>query len=147
MAWLCPCFQDRDASASDGQRAAAELVALLRMRSTPVFNDLEGAGIQLESPHILVAALAGKAAAVRYQDRLDDAERLIRSAIARAEQAAMSKAVADGYYTLALVQEERQQIVGALESMLSAKKQYAEIGDTASEGDASRQLARMTLKK
>lgn len=57
----------------------------------------------------------------------------------------MSRAVANAYYTLAVVQEGRQQIAIALESMFSAKKQYQAIGDPASE--AERQLARTRIKR
>lgn len=108
------------------------------------FTELVAAGRVLRQPHMVFAALMGKAEAVRYQDRLEDAEALLRDAIAEAEKGHLAKMKADGLYTLALIQEERNRITDALASMTAAGTQYQQLNDTASAEDAAEQLHRIS---
>jgi hypothetical protein len=108
------------------------------------FTTLEDAGRVLKEPQIVVAALMGNAEAVRFQDRLEDADHLLRAAVAEAAKASMAKLEADGLYTLALVQEERNLIADALNTLHGARALYQKIGDIASAEDAKDQLNRMS---
>jgi tetratricopeptide (TPR) repeat protein len=90
---------------------------------------------------LTVAALAQRAGAVRYQDRLPEALALYQQARQEAEAAHLQKIAADSLYNEAIVCHEMGD-AQAIERMLAARDRYRQLGDHESEEDAADSVAR-----
>jgi len=101
-----------------------------------MLEDIEITAREISSPELIVASVQGQAEAARFQNQLDVAITLLRRAIDDAGRAHMAKAVADSFYTLAIVQHERGLVADALESITQARNQYEAIQDLESVKDA-----------
>jgi tetratricopeptide (TPR) repeat protein len=86
---------------------------------------------------LTVAAIAQRASAVRYQDRLAEAVALYQQAKQEAEAADLQKIAADSLFNEAIVHHEMGERAQAIEQMNSARDRYRQLGDHASENDAA----------
>jgi tetratricopeptide (TPR) repeat protein len=109
-------------------------------RAEQAFVVVEAIAQKAGSAHITITALTQRAEAVRYQDRLAEAEALYRQAIEKSDAVHMAKLSADSTYNLAIIYHEMNRLPIALQTMADARRRYESIGDTLSVRDARRSI-------
>lgn len=117
---------------------------LLRQAEEQLLS-VEDMGRDLGSPHISITAMGQRAEALRFQDRLGEAEALYHRAALRADAQHMEKVAADLLYNRAIVLNEASRNQEARETMLEARRRYEAIGDASSERDAVASLERWKI--
>lgn len=123
---------------------ASDQPELLRQAEAQLLS-VEDMGRQLGSPHISITAMGQRAGALRFQDRLDEAEALYHRAASMADAQHMEKAAADLLYNRAIVFNEAGRNKEAHEVMLDACRRYEAIGDANSARDAVASLKRWEM--